>query len=121
MIRRLLLVACVALLLGALTFTGVSAKQAGPPRTYTVTWTHDLVGVDAFTLWVDGTQVGQSVPTSACAGVAPTFNCASPLTMTTNVPHLVVVKAENLFGVAASDPFSAAPPAARPAAVKIAK
>lgn len=94
------------------------AAQPGPARTYTVSWTHDPgpAAAEVFQVLVDG-AVSVTVPVSACTGT-PLLTCTSSLTMTTNVAHVVVVKAVNLFGDASSLPFSAAPPG-RPAGVVI--
>jgi hypothetical protein len=94
------------------------SAQPGPPRTYTCEWTQDLIGraPDSFQILVDG-AVAATVPMTACTGTT-TLTCSSPLTMTTNVAHTVIVKAINLFGEASSVPFSAAPPG-RPEAVVI--
>jgi len=103
-------------------FTGVAFvpldAQPGPPRTYTCQWTHDAAGgaADSFEIVVDG-AIAATLPASACTGT-PVLACTSPLTMTTNVPHTVLVRAINIFGQADSGPFSAAPPG-RPAAVVV--
>jgi hypothetical protein len=95
--------------------------QPGPPRTYTATWTHDGTAAvaDSFEIVLDG-AVAVTVPNAdpACTGTVAARACTSPLTMTTNVPHTIYVRAVNLFGQAMSDPFSAAPPS-RPAGVVI--
>lgn len=97
---------------------GSVSAQPGPPRTYSCSWTHDSAGgaADTFELVVDG-AVSATLPASACTGT-PVLACTSPLTMTTNVSHTVLVRAVNIFGQATSDPFSAAPPG-RPAGVVI--
>jgi hypothetical protein len=96
----------------------VPTAQPGPPRTYTCLWTHDPAGgvADEFQMWVDG-ALSVTVPPTACTGT-PVLACQSPLTMTTQVNHLVTVKAVNIFGEATSIPFTAAPPG-RPAGVTI--
>jgi hypothetical protein len=93
---------------------GVRA-QPGPPKTYTLEWTHDGVGTDGYTVRVDGLVDLAAVPT--CAGTPRV--CSRPLSMTTQVPHVVTVAADNLFGSAVSAPFSAAPPSSPPSAVVV--
>jgi hypothetical protein len=105
------LLVCAVLLVG---MVGMRA-QPGPPRTYTLEWTHDGVGTDGYTVRVDGLVDMAAVPT--CAGTPRV--CSRPLSMTTNVPHVVTVEAHNIFGSATSDPFDASPPRSRPAGVVI--
>ena len=93
---------------------GVRA-QPGPPKTYTLEWTHDGVGTDGYTVRVDGLVDMAAVAT--CAGTPRV--CRRPLSMTTGVSHLVTVEAYNLFGGAVSSPFSAAPPSSPPSAVVV--
>lgn len=118
--KRLLLLVAVALALASL--IPVQARQPGPPRTYTCSWTHDGTGgvAETFELVVDGT-VAATVPNAdpGCTGIVASRACQSPLTMTTNVAHTVYVRAVNVFGAATSDPFSASPPGSRPAGVVI--
>lgn len=109
--------ALVAVTMLSLILGSVSA-QPGPPRTYTCQWTHDSAGgaAETFQILVDG-AVSATLPATACTGT-PILACASPLTMTTNVAHIVIVRAVNIFGEASADPFTAAPPS-KPAAVVI--
>lgn len=87
------------------------AQTPGPPRTYTCYWTHDGTNADdSYRILVDGVAVVQSVPLSACTVVNTTRTCTSPLTMTTNVNHVVTVMALNIFGEASAPPFAANPP-----------
>lgn len=90
-------------------FALVVRSQPGPAHTYTLTWTHDGASTDTYTVFLDGALL-LTVPNDAahCAGTPRT--CSTPLTMTTGVSHTVVVRAVNIFGDAASDPFSASPP-----------
>jgi len=110
--KRVALIVAVILAVGAFALV-----QAQAPRTYTCLWTHDGVGTDTYQIVVDGT-VAVTVPNDLahCPAATPRV-CSSPLTMTTNVAHTVVIRAVNTFGEASSDPFSAAPPASRPGAV----
>lgn len=114
--KRPVLFTLVALAL--LSLVPVQARQPGPPRTYTCSWSHDGVQTDTYTIWVDGAQ-SVSVPVTNCTGTAPALSCSSPLTMTTNVAHTVIVKAENAFGWADSSPFISGPPGSRPVGVVI--
>jgi hypothetical protein len=101
--------AVVALLL--LTLWPLRAQTPGPPRTYTCYWTHDGTNADdSYRILVDGVATVQSVPLSACTVVNTTRTCTSPLTMTTNVNHVVTVQALNIFGEASAPPFAANPP-----------
>lgn len=113
------MLAVVALALMVVGLSVVPMAQPGPPRTYTCLWTHDPAGgaAESFEILVDGAVAVTVVPATACSGT-PVLACTSPLTMTTNVNHVVIVKAINIFGDAASVPFTAAPPA-RPAGVLI--
>lgn len=113
---RLALFTLVALAL--LSLIPVQARQPGPPRTYTCSWTHDGAQTDSYAIWVDGAQA-VSVLVTNCTGTAPSLSCSSPLTMTTNVTHTVIVRAENAFGFAESSPFTSGPPGSRPAGVVI--
>ena len=115
--RSAVVVVFLAALLTGYALVPIEA-QPGPPRTYTCQWTHDAAGgaADSFEIVVDS-AVAATVPASACTGT-PVLACTSPLTMTTNVPHTVLVRAINIFGQADSGPFSAAPPG-RPAAVVV--
>jgi hypothetical protein len=115
--RSAVVVVFLAALLTGYALVPIEA-QPGPPRTYTCQWTHDPAGgaADSFEVLVDGT-VAATLAASACVIGTP-LRCESPLTMTTNVPHTVFVRAVNIFGQATSDPFSAAPPG-RPAGVVI--
>lgn len=113
---RLPLVVFVVAALAAFAFT-VHA-QPGPPHTYTCVWDHDGVSTDHYEIWVDGAAAVANIQASACMAGPPRV-CSSPLTMTTNVSHVVLVKAVNAFGEASSDPFSASPPSSRPAAVVV--
>jgi hypothetical protein len=116
--KRLLLSAAVLLALASL--IPVQARQPGPPKTYTCSWNHDGAQTDAYLVVVDSVVVVTvSNDASACAGSGAARLCTSPLTMTTNVNHTVLVKATNAFGEASSDPFSASPPGSRPAGVVI--
>lgn len=112
--RRVVLGAVVACVL--LAYAVTRAQTPGPPKTYTCTWTHDGTA-DSYQVLVDGVMATMS-PREACTGTPPTVSCVAPVTMTTNVPHVVTVRAVNLFGEATSDPFSAAPPA-KPAVVGV--
>lgn len=116
--RNRLLVGVVFILSIFVGFGLSSTAQPGPPRTYTCQWTQDTgpAAVETFEVVVDG-AVSVTLPATACTG-SPVLACSTPLTMTTNVPHVVVVRAVNLFGSAASVPFSAAPPGS-PASVVI--
>jgi hypothetical protein len=111
--------AIVALVVMALGLSVVPAAQPGPPRTYTCQWTHDSSGgaAESFQILVDGAVSVTVNPATACSGT-PVLACTSPLTMTTQVNHTVIVQAVNLFGEANSVPFTAAPPV-RPAGVTI--
>jgi hypothetical protein len=112
-VRNTLIVILVAV---ALLWIVPIMAQPGPVKTYTCTWSHDGAGTDGYVVLVDGV----AVPTVAtCAGAGAERTCTSPVAMTTNVPHLVTVRAENIFGSADSSPFSAAPPSTRPAAVVV--
>jgi hypothetical protein len=113
-VKRLSVVLVVAVILALGAFAVVRAQA---PRTYTCLWNHDGVGTDTYQILVDGT-VSVTVPNDVahCPAVTPRV-CSSPLTMTTNVAHVVIIKAVNTFGEASSDPFAASPPANRPAAV----
>ena len=106
-----MLVVCAVLLVGVV---GMRA-QPGPPRTYTLEWTHDGLMTDGYTVRVDGLVDMAAVAT--CAGTPRV--CSRPLTMTTNVAHVVTIEAYNIFGSAVSPPFSAAPPSSPPSAVVI--
>ena len=103
--KTLALVFVAAVALGF--FAVVGAQTPGPPKTYTCSWNHDGVGVDSFAVLVDGAV---ATTTIACSGSGPERLCSTPLTMTTNVSHVVLVKAVNAFGEAAAPPFPAAPP-----------
>lgn len=113
------LVVGVFLLAVALSFGLSLHGQPGPPRTYTCLWTHDPAGgaAESFQILVDGAVAVTVNPATACSGT-PVLACTSPLTMTTQVSHTVIVQAVNLFGEANSVPFTAAPPG-RPAGVTI--
>lgn len=114
--RTLALVFAVCLAIGF--GLGLVTAQ-GPPKTYTVQFTHDGANADRYDVLVDGTVAATIAnDTSACQGTGATRLCAGPLTMTTGVTHVVTVRAVGLFGEAMSDPFSAAPPL-RPAGVVI--
>jgi hypothetical protein len=92
------------------------AQTPGPPKTYTLQWNHDGANTDNYVILVDGVNT-LTVPLTACTGTPKV--CTSPLTMTTNVNHVVIVQAVNVFGAASSDPFSAAPPSSRPVGVVV--
>ena len=49
--KRPVLFTLVALAL--LSLVPVQARQPGPPRTYTCSWSHDGVQTDTYTIWVD--------------------------------------------------------------------
>jgi hypothetical protein len=116
--RRVLVVS--VFLLAVLLGFGLSlTAQPGPPKTYTCQWDHDGVGTDSYAIVVDGVVATTMLNSAAICPAATPRVCSSPLTMTTNVAHVVTVKALNAFGEATSDPFSAAPPGARPASVVI--
>lgn len=107
--KTLALVFVVAVALGF--FAVVGAQTPGPPRTYTCYWTHDGANADdSYRILVDGVAAVASVPLSACTVVNTTRSCTSPLTMTTNVSHVVTVQALNIFGEASAPPFAADPP-----------
>lgn len=110
----LALVAIVLMGLGLWT-VGMRA-QPGPVKTYTCQWTHDGAGTDGYVILVDGSSVAT---VATCAGVGAERTCTSPVAMTTNVAHVVTVRAENVFGSADSLPFSAAPPGSRPVGVVV--
>jgi hypothetical protein len=97
------------------TLAVVHHAQSQTPRTYTCTWNHDGVGVEAFVVLVDGAAAPTTV---TCNGAGPTRLCSTPLTMAASVPHTIIVKAVGAFGEAASDPFVAAPPS-KPAGVLV--
>jgi len=87
------------------------AQTPGPPHTYTCYWTHDGTNADdSYRILVDSVATVATVPLSACTVVNTTRSCTSPLTMTTNVSHVVTVQAVNIFGEATSPPFAADPP-----------
>lgn len=87
------------------------AQTPGPPRTYTCYWTHDGTNADdRYRILVDGVVAVDSVALSACAVAGTVRTCQSPLTMTTNVNHVVTVQALNIFGEASAPPFAANPP-----------
>jgi hypothetical protein len=89
----------------------VRAQTPGPPRTYTCYWTHDGTNADdSYRILVDGVVAVDSVALSACAVAGTVRTCQSPLTMTTNVNHVVTVQALNIFGEASAPPFAANPP-----------
>jgi hypothetical protein len=95
--------------------------QPGPVHTYTVLWDHDGVQTDSYSILVDGVVATTMLNTPAICPAATPRVCSSPLDMTTNVAHVVLIRAENAFGYGQSDPFSAAPPTVRPVNVKIRK
>lgn len=117
--RTRLIVGAVFILSIFLGFGLSSTAQPGPLKTYTCQWTHDGVGTDTYSILVDGAVATTMQNSAAVCPAATPRVCSSPLEMTTNVPHVVTVRAENLFGSASSDPFSAAPPGSRPAGVVI--
>lgn len=102
--RTLLLAGLVVVCLASVTL----ARQT--THTYTVSWTQDASsGVpDGYAFTVDGVRTVVS-PAPVCTA-APVMACTAPLTMTTNIAHVVIVSAFNAFGEAASAPFSASPP-----------
>ena len=101
--------AVIALLL--LTLWPLRAQTPGPPRTYKCYWTHEGTNADDnYRILVDGVVAVDTVPLSACTVVNTTRSCTSPLTMTTNVDHVVTVQALNIFGEASAPPFAANPP-----------
>lgn len=102
-------------------FSLAPAAQPGPIHTYTCQWTHDGVNTDTYEILVDGVQATTMLNTVATCPAATPRVCTSPLPMTTNVAHTVIVQASNAFGSASSDPFAAAPPGSRPASVTIKK
>jgi hypothetical protein len=94
-----------------LTLSGLWAQTPGPPRTYTCYWTHDGTNADdRYRILVDGVVAVDTVPLSACSVAGTVRSCTSPLTMTTNVNHVVTVQAVNIFGEASAPPFAANPP-----------
>ena len=97
-----------------------STSFAQTPYTYTCSWTQDGVNVESYTILVDGTAVVTGITASACTGTGAARTCTSPLTMTQNVSHTVIIRALGEFGQADSGPFSAAPPTAA-AAVTVKK
>lgn len=102
----------------ALAFGWTAALQAQAQKTYTFSWNHDGVGTDSYNVIVDG-GTPLSVPMTACTGTVgdPARLCSAQLTLVVNVDHNVVIEAVNIFGVKASDPFSAAPPKGKPTGV----
>lgn len=107
--QTLALVFVVAVALGF--FAVVGAQTPGPPRTYTCYWTHDGTNADdSYRILVDGVAAVATVPLSACTVAGAVRSCTSPLTMTTNVSHVVSVQALNIFGEASAPPFAADPP-----------
>jgi hypothetical protein len=104
--KTLTLLILVALALGV----GYTATFAQTNYTYTCSWQQDGVNTDAYTILVDGTAAVTGITATACTGTGAARICTSPLTMTQNVLHTVVIRSIGTFGQVDSDPLPTAPP-----------